>query len=184
LRIEVGCACSNKRLPRRLAAAAAAAAAASGTYNLLLSSDEEVFCLRPHSLTQFAAAAVAAAAAAASGTYKLLLSSDEEVFCLRPHSLTQSAAAAAAAAAASGTYKLLLSSDEEVFGGWRNLSKETDGDHVSFGVSNIVIIGVMIGLIQMQCCCCCSLVGRFLPSQGAASKRTAATAQRCKMGCD
>jgi hypothetical protein len=34
-----------------------------------------------------------------------------------------------------GTYKLLLSSDEEVFGGWRNLSKETDGDHVSFGVS-------------------------------------------------
>jgi hypothetical protein len=36
-----------------------------------------------------------------------------------------------------GTYKLLLSSDEEVFGGWRNLSKETDGDHVSFGVSVI-----------------------------------------------
>jgi hypothetical protein len=34
-----------------------------------------------------------------------------------------------------GNYKLLLSSDEEVFGGWRNLSKETDGDHVSFGVS-------------------------------------------------
>ncbi|WIA23688.1 hypothetical protein OEZ85_000382 [Tetradesmus obliquus] len=32
-----------------------------------------------------------------------------------------------------GAYKLLLSSDEEVFGGWRNLSKETDGDHVSFG---------------------------------------------------
>jgi 1,4-alpha-glucan branching enzyme len=32
-----------------------------------------------------------------------------------------------------GTYKLVLSSDEEVFGGWKNLSKETDGDHVSFG---------------------------------------------------
>jgi hypothetical protein len=40
-----------------------------------------------------------------------------------------------AAVCFAGTYKLLLSSDEEVFGGWRNLSKETDGDHVSFGVS-------------------------------------------------
>lgn len=33
----------------------------------------------------------------------------------------------------SGTYGLVLSSDEEVFGGWKNLSKETDGDHVSQG---------------------------------------------------
>jgi 1,4-alpha-glucan branching enzyme len=32
-----------------------------------------------------------------------------------------------------GTYGLVLSSDEEVFGGWKNLSKETDGDHVSNG---------------------------------------------------
>jgi 1,4-alpha-glucan branching enzyme len=32
-----------------------------------------------------------------------------------------------------GPYKLLLSSDEEVFGGWRNLSKETDGEHHTQG---------------------------------------------------
>eukprot|EP00878_Enallax_costatus_P000275 GHUV01000346.1.p1 GENE.GHUV01000346.1~~GHUV01000346.1.p1 ORF type:complete len:864 (+),score=177.11 GHUV01000346.1:148-2739(+) len=30
-----------------------------------------------------------------------------------------------------GKYRLLLSSDEEVFGGFRNLSKETDAEHVS-----------------------------------------------------
>lgn len=34
-----------------------------------------------------------------------------------------------------GPYKLLLSSDEEVFGGWKNLSKETDGEHHTNGVS-------------------------------------------------
>jgi hypothetical protein len=34
-----------------------------------------------------------------------------------------------------GPYKLVLSSDEEVFGGWKNLSKETDGEHHTQGVS-------------------------------------------------
>lgn len=32
-----------------------------------------------------------------------------------------------------GPYRLVLSSDEEVFGGWRNLSKETDGEHQTQG---------------------------------------------------
>lgn len=44
-------------------------------------------------------------------------------------------AAVAAAVDVSGKYRLLLSSDEEVFGGFRNLSKETDAEHISFGVS-------------------------------------------------
>lgn len=35
-----------------------------------------------------------------------------------------------------GPYRLVLSSDEEVFGGWRNLSKETDGEHQTQGVSH------------------------------------------------
>ncbi len=32
---------------------------------------------------------------------------------------------------APGNYRLVLSSDEEVFGGWRNLTKDLDGDHVA-----------------------------------------------------
>jgi hypothetical protein len=32
-----------------------------------------------------------------------------------------------------GNYRLVLSSDEEVFGGFRNLSKDIDGDHVANG---------------------------------------------------
>jgi 1,4-alpha-glucan branching enzyme len=30
-----------------------------------------------------------------------------------------------------GSYRLVLSSDEEVFGGYRNLSKDSDGEHVA-----------------------------------------------------
>lgn len=32
-----------------------------------------------------------------------------------------------------GSYKLVLSSDEEVFGGYRNLSKDSDAEHVASG---------------------------------------------------
>lgn len=31
----------------------------------------------------------------------------------------------------SGAYKLVLSSDEEVFGGYKNLSKDSDGEHIT-----------------------------------------------------
>lgn len=39
-----------------------------------------------------------------------------------------------------GPYRLVLSSDEEVFGGWKNLSKETDGEHQTQGVSHVLLL--------------------------------------------
>jgi hypothetical protein len=56
----------------------------------------------------------------------------------------------------------VLSSDEEVFGGWRNLSKETDGEHHTQNVSGLAWFGAGVVLLLRPSRCgvwCKLLVG-------------------------
>jgi hypothetical protein len=61
----------------------------------------------------------------------------------------------------------VLSSDEEVFGGWRNLGKETDGEHTTTPVRLVAcvvavawllfawLVGVVVGAVCAVSLCVC-----------------------------